>query len=163
MDPGIEMPIIALCFKIEIGYYDKLRGQSCIVTPTEDGGGSVVFCYEILPPPTSQCMIVYNGENRFSYLSCNSRDTTPFRGTSIDDNDISATEKRIFSSDKDYYLPYAPDYTSCEIFIRAIGYDIDTLSLIGHRVLLSRSSFKNKGTAWQKEQKNVYTSLGRVH
>ena len=52
MDPGIEIPIDAICYKTEIGYYDKLRGQSCIVTPTEDGGGSVEFRYEILPPPS---------------------------------------------------------------------------------------------------------------
>ena len=141
MDPGIGIPIIAICYKIEIGYYDKICGQSCIVTPTEDGGGSVEFCYEILPQPTSQCMIVYNGENHFGYLECNSRDRTPFRGKCIDNDEVSETKKMISPLDEDFYLPYEPDYTSCKIFIRAIGYDVDKSSLIGHRVLLSRSLF----------------------
>lgn len=156
MDPGIEILIVAICYKTEIGYYDELRGKSCIVTPTEYGGGSVKFRYEILPPPNLQCMIVYNGVNHFGYLSCNSRNKSLFRGRSIDDDEFLETDKILSPLDEDYYPLYEPDYTSCEAFIRAIGYDIDKSSLIEHRVFLSESLIKKKGTAWKKEQTKMY-------
>ena len=106
-------------------------------------------------------MIVCNRVNHFGYLSCNSRNRSPFRDRSIDDDEFSETDKIVSPLDEDYYLPYEPDYTSCETFIRAIGYDIDKSSLIGHRVLLSRSLFKKKSTAWNKEKNETYKEYGK--
>jgi len=62
-------------------------------------------------------------------------------------------------SDEDYYLPYKPDYTSCEIFIRAIGYDIDESSLIGHRLLLMRLLVKSNSKFWKNEQNATYKRI----
>ena len=88
-------------------------------------------------------MIVYNEVNHFGYLSCNTRNRSPFRGRSIDDDEFLEIDKILSSLDEDYYLPYKPDYTSCEAFIGDIRYDIDrSSSLIRYHVLLSRSLFK---------------------
>ena len=94
--------------------------------------------------------------DHFGYLSYNSRNRSPFRGKCIDNDGFLETEKMISPLNEDYYLPYELDYMSCETFIRAIGYDIDKSSSTGHRILLSRSLFKKKGTAWKKEQTEMY-------
>ena len=63
--------------------------------------------------------------------------------------------------DVGYSDSFEPDYTACELFIRAVGYDIDNSTLIGHRLLLQRSSLKEKSKIWTEIQMKEYGNVWR--
>ena len=59
-----------------LGYYDQLRGTTCIVSTTGENDVNIEFTYEILSPIAVSSMIVYNGENRCKHLcTSNTPDT----------------------------------------------------------------------------------------
>ena len=90
-------------------------------------------------------MLVYNGIDHFEYLLMrNQSSPTSHIIKSIDKKNKILDE--ILPSEESFYDNFTPDYTSCELMIRAIGYEIDQSSLIGHRLLLHRSSLYQKQT-----------------
>ena len=68
---GIEYPIISMWYNVIVGYYDKLRGSTCIITHIGEKEVNVELCYDIIPPLIPDSMIVYNGVSYFGYLSSN--------------------------------------------------------------------------------------------
>lgn len=170
MDPGYDIPIIAICYSVTVGFYDILRGTTFIASPTSNGIAEVTFASEIIPPPAQSVMIVYNGTNHFGYLKSHETDSDE-----VDNHDSSKDARNMHGAvdvkeesfelinlhpmNEEYYEPFIPDYTSCELFIRAIGYDIESSSLIGHRLLLRRSTVSQKEKSWVTKQLTLYQSV----
>ena len=63
-------------------------------------------------------------------------------------------------SDETWYETFEPDYTTCELLIRAVGYDIDELDLIGHCLLLQISSFNEKSDWWRTNHRSYMGDFG---
>ena len=60
--------------------------------------------------------------------------------------------------EEDFYKLFEPEYIDCEFFIKAIGYDIDVSTLMGHSVSLTRSA-SNKKTQTYKNNKSNYIKM----
>ena len=157
MNAGIEIPIIALKYKVVIGYYDTMRGTTCIATPTDKNELNVEFSYDIKSPLIPNSMLVYNGVDHFGYLS--TRKTSTLMNKK-DNSTCKVNKNEIVSPlDEAFYDLFEPDYTSCELFIRSIGFDIDSSRLIGHRLLLHRSRVKDKKDSWMRMQLKLYDEI----
>ena len=158
MKAGIDIPIIAMCYNEIIGFYDELRGTTCIVTPSQGDPATVLFTEDILPPPSSNSMIVFDGINHFGYLHLHqpTRSDEVYECTTAQESDKTET---YIPLDENFYKPFEPDYNDCENFIRAIGYEIDNSTLIGHRLLLLRSSCNKKAVSYRKHQIKLYKDV----
>ena len=99
-------------------------------------------------------MVVYNGENHFKYLASyvNYHPEIYHGPEKTSSNIMNPLNER-------FYDNFKPDYTACELFIRAVGYDIDNSTLIGHCLLRQRSSLKEKNKIWTEIQLKEYSNV----